>query len=156
MLYNSETIWLARGIYSETNDPFEMYPVAWVIRNRYDQQYNGCDTYKCVILDPLQFSAFNWNSHSRAYYTRKSITDQDITWTTALNVAAEVISADTTYRPFSENTLYFYSPISMQPQYSIPRWVTSEVERVEIENINEDRFRFYKATPELLTKLNTK
>ena len=64
MLYNSETIWLARGIYSETNDPFEMYPVAWVIRNRYDQQYNGCDTYKCVILDPLQFSAFNWNSHS--------------------------------------------------------------------------------------------
>ena len=152
LLYNPETIWLARGIYSETNHPIEMYPVAWVIRNRYDVNYNGCQTYKCVILDPLQFSAFNWNNTSRLYYRNKSITDEGQTWTTALTVAAEVIDADTTERPFDRLTLNFYSPVSMSPQYSVPKWVTNEVEYVEMENINDDRFKFYRIVSSELIK----
>lgn len=144
-LYNPETIWLARLIYSETNRADEMEMVAWAARNRYELKYRGCETYKCVTLDPFQFSAFNWNSHSNNYYRSKSITDDGQTWATALTIAADVIKSDTINRPFSRFTVNFYSPESMVPKYSVPDWADS-LQYVKV-NVDPNRFRFYVSNP---------
>ncbi len=52
------TLWLARAIYSETKLPHEQELVAWVVRNRVETAYRGRRTYRAVVLDPYQFSAF--------------------------------------------------------------------------------------------------
>ena len=148
----TERLWLARGIYSETNLPYEQYLVAWVMRNRFDLKYRGCETYKCVVLDPLQFSAFNWNNPSRMYYRNKSITDQGQAWISALTVATEVMVADSTERPFSPHVVNFYSPVSMTPKWSAPDWAKSDsLNYVEMDDVDPSRFRFYAIHHDSLT-----
>lgn len=56
---DDETLWLARALYPETIRAEEMELVAWGILNRVKIHYSGKDTYKEVMLDPWQFSAFN-------------------------------------------------------------------------------------------------
>ncbi|WP_243663594.1 cell wall hydrolase [Rhodothermus marinus] len=67
---DSETLWLARVIYSETKRPEEMELVAWVVRNRVETRFRGKATYRDVVLDPFQFSAFIPYNPRRQYYMR--------------------------------------------------------------------------------------
>lgn len=138
--FDPETIWLARGINSETDDSLEMVFVGKVIRNRVEMNYRGMSTYKDVVLDPWQFSAFNLNSNTRYVYLNKSITNtRDRTWQMALKVAHNIRTAphDTTF-----NATHFYSKISMIPPGSRPNWA-SVLQPVPVEHINEKRFLFF-------------
>ncbi|MFB6098159.1 MAG: hypothetical protein ABEK84_03420, partial [Salinibacter sp.] len=140
------TLWLARAIYSETKLPHEQELVAWVIRNRVETRYRGKTTYRAVVLDPYQFSAFNPGSPKRSFLMQLGPRAPIDAWQQALWVAHYVRHADPVYRPFPIKTRHFYSERSMDGRRT-PYWAegsrfVSPDTRQYL--VDERRFRFYK------------
>lgn len=143
-----DVLWLARTIYSETNKPSEMLYVGWVIRNRVEAGYAGRNTYREVVLDPYQFSAFNANRttgrYTRQYFMTRDVTDNNRLWQSALDAARTVYFAKHSENVFNDNlVLYFYSEISMPAHRPHPHWA-SAFQQVEVEDVDEYRFRFFR------------
>ena len=141
---DSETLWLARCIFSETKDPNEMELVAWVVRNRVESKYRGKRSFQSTILDPFQFSAFNPEATTRFYYSSLRPTMAVNGWQDALSVAYLVRTADISKRPFSADTRHFYSEVSMIGARH-PNW-SRGVDPVDVDrpfDVDEKRFRFY-------------
>ncbi len=143
---DEETIWLARCIYSETKIPHEQELVAWVVRNRVETHHRGKQTYRGVILDPYQFSAFNPGHPRRSYYTSLSPMDSTAGWQRALRIAYRVRHADASERPFSKQTRHFFSIRSM-PGETVPHWVQNRRRVVPkwSYRVNQRRFQFFEA-----------
>ena len=149
--YSPETVkedvlWLARCIFSETKRPEEQELVAWVIRNRVETRYRGSHTFKQVVLDPWQFSAFNQNAPTRAFYSRLTPDrTRPAGWQTALRIAHDVYYAQEHERPFTKKTRHFYSERSMKGS-SAPAWSHGK-RPVSLDlsdhQIDPRRFRFY-------------
>ena len=141
---DSETLWLARCIYSETNRPEEQELIAWVVRNRVEAGYRGKTSYREVVLDPFQFSAFNADSPKSDLYRSLSMHDTYNGWERALTIAYYVRHARPHYRPFSTETLHFYSEQSMVGRI-MPNWARgmTPVETPDRYRLDERRFRFY-------------
>jgi hypothetical protein len=141
---DSETLWLARAIFSESKRPEEQYLVAWVIRNRVETRYRGKKTYKAVVLDPHQFSAFRNKSSVRKFYTSLDSMSKTPGWNQALRLAYGIKHSDARYRPFSATTRHFYSARSMGAKRH-PAWSDgkSPVEPDFSVEINSNRFRFF-------------
>ncbi|MFW5973139.1 MAG: hypothetical protein ACOCTG_04030 [Bacteroidota bacterium] len=141
---DSETLWLARVIYSETKRPEEMELVAWVIRNRVETRYRGKATYQATVLDPWQFSAFNPNDRKRQHYSNLTTSSTAPGFDNALRIAYGVRNADERYRPFSKTTRHFYSERSMVG-VKHPNWARDGRKVVPQRNvtIDERRFRFF-------------
>jgi hypothetical protein len=142
---NESTLWLARAIYSETKLPHEQELVAWVVRNRVETQYRGQTTYKGVVLDPYQFSAFNPDAPKRSLLMHLTPEVRLPSWQQALWIAHYVRHANPAYRPFSIETRHFYSERSMEGRQH-PYWVNRQqfVSPDWDYRVNERRFRFYK------------
>ena len=141
---DSETLWLARCIYSETKRPEEQELVAWVVRNRVETAYRGSGTYREVVLDPLQFSAFNPGTRTRSFYSNLTYASSAPGWQRALRIAHDVRFADASVRPFPETTRHFYSEQSMRGQRH-PNWAAGQ-QPVTPERpyaIEVRRFRFF-------------
>ena len=134
-----DVLWLTRAIYSETDRPLEMYYVAHVIKNRVETCYRGQCTYKDVILDPYQFSAFNNNNQ---YYrnVNKSNARRLGPWIAAKQVALDVYMED--IDP-TQGSTHFFSQVSMVDN-SFPHWAYSGEQIIVNNTIEEERFRFYK------------
>ncbi|PIQ61025.1 MAG: hypothetical protein COV99_10055 [Bacteroidetes bacterium CG12_big_fil_rev_8_21_14_0_65_60_17] len=142
---DSETLWLARAIYSETKRPEEQALVAWVIRNRVETGYRGKRSYQSVVLDPFQFSAFSPTSPKREHYMSLTPAHRVPGWNTALYIAHMVRHADSRHRPFSPRTRHFYSERSMT-NAAVPEWAAGRdpVEpEVETIRVDDRRFRFF-------------
>lgn len=141
---DTETLWLARAIYSETKRPEEQLLVAWVVRNRVETAYRGKRTYRDVVLDPYQFSAFLPDYHKRPYYAGLSALSSAPGWQKALRIAYTVRSLDPIYRPFSVETRHFFSERSM-PEGQTPAWARDilPVNPERAFDIDEQRFRFF-------------
>jgi len=141
---DSETLWLARAVFSETKRPEEQILVAWVIRNRVETAFRGKKTYKDVVLDPYQFSAFMTNSEDRPYYLALDPASKDRGWQRTLFIAYNIRHLNGNYRPFSERTRHFYSERSMTDSQR-PAWVEGKipVDVAPIVSIDQTRFRFY-------------
>ena len=139
---STEVLWLARAIYSETKLPHEQELVAWVIRNRVETGYRGEQTYKGVVLDPWQFSAFNSNSPKRRYYSSLKYESAPAGFQTALEIAARVAHAPDAQRPFAENTRHFYSERSMRGRRA-PGWAVNKTPVRLDRKVDPRRFRFY-------------
>lgn len=141
---DSETLWLARVIYSETKRPEEMELVAWVVRNRVETQYRGKSSYRSTVLDPYQFSAFNPGDRKRAHYTSLSATSTARGFDNALRIAYSVRKADDMYRPFSQKTRHFYSEQSMvgvrHPSWAATGSLVNPERPFEVDPL---RFRFF-------------
>lgn len=141
---DSETLWLARCIYSETKQPVEQELVAWVLRNRVETGYRGERTYKDVVLDPYQFSAFIPGSRTARFYSGLTATSTRPGWQRALAIAHHVRHADESRRPFSTETRHFYSERSMvgvkHPAWSKGKQPVAVNRRDEIDPL---RFRFF-------------
>jgi hypothetical protein len=138
-----ETLWLARVIYSETKRPYEQEVVAWVVRNRVETGFRGRRTYRAVVLDPWQFSAFN-PGPKRRHYSNLNQNSTARGWQTALQIAHDVQHADESQRPFSLTTRHFYSEISMVGRRH-PAWARGQ-RPVAIDRdvrIDPRRFRFF-------------
>jgi hypothetical protein len=143
-LIDSETVWLARAVFSETKRPEEQILVAWVIRNRVETTFRGKNTYRDVVLDPYQFSAFMTNSADREYYLSLDATSKDPGWQRTLYIAYNIRHLNGDYRPFSERTRHFYSERSMKDN-DRPTWVEGRIplDIAPILDIDQTRFRFY-------------
>lgn len=140
-----ETLWLARCIFSETKQPREQELVAWVVRNRVETAYRGKRSYRDVILDPFQFSAFNPNNRMRSFYAGLGPESKVPGWRTAMTIAYGVRSADpVSHRPFPIKTRHFYSELSMVGQ-AHPEWAAglNPVLPQRDYPIDARRFRFY-------------
>jgi hypothetical protein len=140
---DSETLWLARAIFSETKRPEEQVLVAWVIRNRVETRYRGQSSYRNVVLDPYQFSAFIPTQKTESYYTSLTPHSRVAGWKTALRIADHVRKSAPDARPFTVDTRHFYSEQSML-NGSAPRWAEG---RRAINNlpytVDQRRFRFF-------------
>lgn len=141
---DSETLWLARAIYSETKRAEEMELVAWVIRNRVETGYRGQDTYREVVLDPFQFSAFNPGNQKRWFYANLEPQTEIGSWQRALTIAYRVRLAEPDYRPFSIKTRHFYSERSMLGS-THPNWAAGKRPVIPQRRfkVDERRFRFF-------------
>lgn len=142
-----EILWLARCIYSESNLTHEQEYIAWVVRNRVETDYRG-STYREVILEPLQFSAFNTNTTRRTYLLGLNQNTNSSHWLKALRIALKVYDADPKDRPFSVSTRHFYSPISMKDDKT-PDWALN-VDPLDSQKfaIDPERFLFFEEIDE--------
>jgi hypothetical protein len=141
---DNETLWLARVIYSETKRPYEQELVAWTVRNRVETGYRGQTTYRGVVLDPWQFSAFNANGPKRGHYVGLGETSAAKGWATAVAIAYDVVRAPAYERPFAQDTRHFYSEVSMVGR-SHPAWATGKRPVSLDREIDPKRFRFFRA-----------
>lgn len=141
---DKETLWLARGIFSESKQPHEQTLVAWVIRNRVETQYRNKNTYQSVVLDPYQFSAFNRNNHKRSFYMTLNEHSTVPGWQRTLSIAYHVRRASAAHRPFSESVRHFYSERSLQDG-AMPEWAIGlrPVNPSTSFVIDARRFRFF-------------
>lgn len=141
-------LWTARAIYSETRNPREMRYVGWVIRNRQEANFRG-NSYRSVILRRKQFSAFNRGHPLRKVYfsLQPEQAGQRARWFAALRAAEHVVESPRSYSPIPENTFHFYSEISMEGRKH-PHW-RSDLSKVEVAHIEEERFRFFQQKPKL-------
>lgn len=119
-----EVLWLARCIYSESDQGHEQRLVAWVVRNRVETQFRGT-SYREVVLEPRQFSAFNDPTRRRAHILSLDQNSINRPWRQALDIALDVYGAPASKRPFPNTTRHFYSPISMEGG-ATPHWAKNE------------------------------
>lgn len=137
-----EVLWLARCIYSESDRPEEQRLVAWVVRNRVETQYRG-DTYREVVLEAKQFSAFNAPSPRRDHILSLQPDTPLPAWREALRIALDVYLAPSGDRPFAVETRHFYSPVSMVGR-SQPTWADDAAplssQRL---GVDPNRFQFF-------------
>ena len=147
---DSETLWLARCIYSESDQPHEQELVAWVVRNRVATAYRGERSYEGVVLDPRQFSAFNADSPRRTHYLGLQPDDRAPGWRRALLIAAYVRRAPWSRRPFPVTVRHFYSEVSMVGRRH-PTWAAGETPILANRPYAVDpaRFRFFALQREL-------
>lgn len=141
---DTETLWLARVIYSETKRLEEQELVAWVVRNRVETTYRGKGTYQDVALDPYQFSAFNPNSRKHRYYSNLDVASQAPGWLQTLSLAYYVRHASPELRPFSPQTRHFFSESAMVGR-DRPAWTNGRepVQPRRALQLDAQRFRFY-------------
>ena len=153
----SSVLWVARCLVTESNRPAEFEKIAWVIRNRVDNRFQGETYYRTVILDRAQFSHFN-SAAGRAEMEEVGYHSNRPNFQAALKVAYKVITADVSERPFSRSTMFYYSSVSMSPRYTTychrrhsaadharigrahPKWADSG--RVTATGPDPERFRF--------------
>jgi hypothetical protein len=137
-----EVLWLARGLYSESDRAEEQELVAWVIRNRVETGFRG-NSYREVILEPRQFSAFNTPSERRNYILAFDQEDVVPSWMSALDVALKVYGSRASERPFPIDTRHFYSPVSMVGR-TRPNWASAGTELSSLDlGVDPNRFRFF-------------
>lgn len=137
-----EVLWLARGVYSESDRAEEQRLVAWVIRNRVETGFRG-DSYRDVILEPRQFSAFNTPSQRREYILSLDQDDVVPSWMSALDVSLSVYGSRPSDRPFEIDTRHFYSPVSMVGR-DRPNWASAGLELSSTDlGVDPNRFRFF-------------
>ena len=136
-----ETLWLARCIYSESDRPHEQELVAWVVRNRVATGHRGQWTYRDVVLDPKQFSAFNDGAPRRAFYSSLEPDDDAPGWRRALLIASYVRRAPWSQRPFEINVQHFYSEVSMVGRRH-PTWAAGKTPVRPNRAFELDPFRF--------------
>lgn len=134
-----EVVWLARCIYSESDRADEQELVAWVVRNRVETQYRG-RTYREVVLEAKQFSAFNEPSKRREHILSLDENSSLRPWRHALEIALHVYEASDRERPFSQTVRHFYSPVSMVGGRT-PHWSDSG-RPLSSSRLGVDRHRF--------------
>lgn len=142
---DSETLWLARAMFSESKRHDEQELIGWTVRNRVESKHRGCTSYQECILDPFQFSAFLPGQPKQSYYTSLLETSEVAGWQRTLALAYYVRYADVKLRPFGRSVLHFYSEQSMLDPALPPDWVgdltpITPQRRIQLD---EQRFRFY-------------
>lgn len=145
--------WLGLLLVTESARANEWEPIAWVVRNRVASP-RFPHTVEEVVLQPRQFSRFNDWAESLAEGGPAAVWDAAQAWLAgrpadlallpdATALAAKVLAAPASAAPFGPRVLHYYSPRSMAPPHSVPRWWWREIEReVPLLRIDPNRFRF--------------
>jgi hypothetical protein len=117
----SSVLWVARVLWTESNDPEEFPQIVWVVRNRVETGYRGKKFYRTAILDKSQFSHFNTAS-GRAQMESFGYHTQTVNFQEALEIAFEIMTAPAEESPFSAKTRHYYSTVSMKASYTTNCW----------------------------------
>ena len=141
----SETLWLARLMFSESKRLDEQELVAWVVRNRAETAYRGQTTFEGIARDPFQFSAFNPGTAKGRFYSELDILSDVPGWQKTLALAYYVYHADRRFSPFPLTVRHFYSEQAMAEPGGAPEWSVGRTPVVPQRNfsLDEHRFRFY-------------
>jgi hypothetical protein len=153
--------WLGLCLVTESNQRKEWPLIAQVIYNRVDAK-RFPDTVEEVILQPMQFSAFNgytkspeqrliWQSRRETYRHRALLQDQ-ILLAYAIDTAARVEEEahDQGQRISDEitsETYHYWSPVSMVPKGRRPAWAPSASRLYTPEGVDPERFVFAENVP---------
>lgn len=140
-------MWLALALISEDNEPHAYLPLAWVIRNRVESRRYP-NTYREVVTQPSQFSAFNGlpaelanDFEKAAAFVLKNqprecdslLLDDGPPLGSLAEEAAEasILVAQRLIRrigsPFSRRVLFFFAPGGMEAKEAFPWWWDKEV-----------------------------
>ncbi len=146
---DSETLWLARAMFSESKRLDEQELVGWIVRNRVNSNYRGCTTYQECVLDPFQFSAFLPSKMKLQDYTILTEMSRVTGWQKTLSLAFHIRYAHSRLRPFGYKVRHFYSEQSMLDTEIPPEWADNLSPIIPSRNIelDERRFRFYANVP---------
>lgn len=113
--------WMTRALVSETDRPHEAVYLATVIRNRVQRGYGGKSTYRGVVTDPYQFSAFNPGRPSRARLL--GMTGENAPYPTRWKrmelVARRVMAAPRRMLPLPRSVTHYLTPSRVA---SKPTW----------------------------------
>ncbi len=145
--------WAALCLPTETKRPHEQYLVAWVIRNRLEdghREFRHLVTYRDVVLQRFAFSAFNpyttTGTPDQETFTRVLAKVTEARFNAALGVLRGVEQEPSWKAPFSPDTLFFWSPRSMVPAGSLPRWQWGQLRIFSMPGVSPWRFRFAEYT----------
>lgn len=124
-----DILWLSRTAYSETKDYDEAWHIMWVIRNRVDTKYRNKTTYKGVVLDPYQFSAFNPTSNQRLLRLKNRYLNMGTNypterWRTYLKMSAIVRFANSEMNPLDSTDVRHF--VHQKALTRIPAWLPDE------------------------------
>jgi hypothetical protein len=167
--------WAALTIVTETNQPHEMLPIAWVLRYRVASP-RFPDTMQGVVLQERQFSAWNPWTHGRfkGKFPQEEIwhelwktldqQTQEKLYPVALDCALNVLGGDQGYSspiipagltnskpapswsaPFGPEVCWYYSPVSMVPAMTAPTWAATARRTFTPSGIEPARFVFCEA-----------
>ena len=142
---DSETLWLARVMFSETKRPEEQELVAWTVRNRVETRYRGSYTYEAAAQAPFQFTALSPGSWTLPYFLGLTTDSEVPGWQRTLALAYYVRHADASLRPFPVTTRHFFSERSLARPDSLPEWSIGQpivIPQRPIQ-LDHERFRFY-------------
>lgn len=137
----TEILWLARVIFSETKKEDEMELVGWVVRNRVEAKYRG-STYKEVALSANQFSGLDPKDEQYSININMDYNTKNEKWLKALEIANKIYFSNGETRPLPKNVLHFYSPVSAA---KTPSWTKEGTLNKTIPDTNTStpRFAFY-------------
>lgn len=151
MIEPNDLDWLALCLVTESNRPNEWPYIAQVIENRRKTGRWG-DTYRSVVLAPMQFSAFNGHLNPGHRDPENSPNFSLIFGLMAdhesplpLMHAAAMVNgeeADAFSLVISTATLHYYSPVSMKPPGSKPAWAASAKRLYTPTGVDPERFVF--------------
>ena len=136
-----EILWATRTILSETKWPSEMVYIASVIRNRRDMHWRGAETVRDVVLDPMQFSAFNPGRKKRwRYINLEREHTHDYLWDAAWRAAEYAMTMPRSALPVGPCVTHFFYP---NVGRSSPRWPL-RMEQVDLGSVHLPRVNFYR------------
>lgn len=142
--------WLALCLVTESNRPNEWPYIAQVIENRRKTGRWG-QTYRTVVLAPMQFSAFNpWTKRHAAdnfpdLHVFAMVGGNEsvlLLMRAAALIADNSNPQDSFSLVISPTTLHYYSPVSMKPAGSKPAWAASAKRLYTPSGIDQERFVF--------------
>jgi hypothetical protein len=144
--------WIGLCLVTESNYPFEWPAVAAVIRNRIDSR-RFPSTAGEVVLQPKQFSAFNpftpaeptFATWERVIYSMSDARRAQVK--DAIPCAAWVLSLPVWRLPFAPTVCHYYSPVSMIPKWSEPKWAKQAKRLFTPSGIDPKRFVFADGVP---------
>lgn len=148
--------WLGLCLSTESDRESEWPAVAAVILNRVrSSRYPS--TVRDVVLQPMQFSYFN--PYTKAKLAPRAIwaavardkgayllTVRACVWAT-LGLDLEIPTDPEWTAGVSPDTMHYYSPVSMRPRGSAPKWASAAVRLYTPEGIDPDRFVFAEGVP---------
>ena len=129
--------WLGLLLVTESNQPHEWRPIAQVVQNRM-QHPRWPDTLERVILEPWQFSHFNpyQDSGLRGRELYEAVVEGEKArpihrgWLEkGVECACWILTREPWEAPFGPGVLFYYSPVSREPQGEQPWWWEEEVGR---------------------------
>lgn len=141
--------WAGLAARSESDRPHEWPAIITVLRNRVEAA-GFSSTMRGVITAPWQFSYFNqWRGEAdleRVYslalegYAGDRFGENSRE--NAVECASWVLDLPRWRLPFGPRVYNFWSPISMVPRFSRPRWDFSGLREFTVPGIDPDRFIF--------------
>lgn len=155
MIEPTDLDWLALCLVTESNRPAEWPYIAQVIENRRKTGRWG-DTYRSVVLAPMQFSAFNpWTKRHSAenfpdlhVYAMVAANESTLLLMRAATFVAENSNPQDSFSlVISPTTLHYFSPVSMKPPGSQPPWAANASRLYTPRGADPERFVFAEGVP---------